>query len=123
MAENIFLSTKRVSFNTPLFTENFQYNIFCEKLTQELMAPVKITDEEGRITTHCAPKNSNIRVSVMQLFQTPENMGVIIFISSPIVNGSYFYLKGETHITLMIDPCVEKVAKIISGYSILLNEK
>ena len=123
MAETVFLSNRRVSFDTPLFTENFRDDLFCERLVQELQKPVQVTDDEGNTTTCCAPKNSNIRISVMQLFQTSENLGVIIFISSPVANGPYFYLKGETHITFMVDPCIEKVAATISGYSLLLNDK
>jgi hypothetical protein len=123
MAEKVFLSKQRVSFNTPLFTENFKHDIFCEKLSKALENPVQITNKEGEVITSCAPKGANLRISVMQLFQTSENIGVIIFISSPVANGSYFYIQGETHITLMIDPCVENVEKTISGYSILLNDK
>ncbi len=123
MAETIFLSNRRVSFDSPLFTENFKHDLFCAKLTQELQKTVQITDDEGNTTTCCTPKNSNIHISVMQLFQTSEDLGVILFISSPVANGPYFYLKGENHITFMIDPCIKKVAKVLSGYSILLNDK
>ena len=117
MAEKVFLSNQKVSFDTPIFTENFDFNIFHGNLTQKLEKPVKITDDEGVTITRCNPQDSHIRVNVMKLFKTPEKLGVIILISSPVVTGTFFYIQGEKHITLMIDPCVENVNQTISGYS------
>ena len=117
MKQTISLSSQRVFFQNPLFTESFEKNKFRNSLTLELMTKIEIVDEEGNIAERVTPKGSQIEIQFVHILQTSQGIGVLMFLKSPLLNGLYFYLQGEKHLSRPIDPNSDKVMSTIIGES------
>ena len=115
MKQSISLSNQRVFFQNPLFTDAFEKNRFHNSLVNELMSEFEIVDEEGNVDKRVLPKGSQIEVGFVQILQTDNGLGILMYIISPILNGLYFYLQGEKNISRPTDPNSGKVVSTIYG--------
>ena len=115
--KNVSISNQRIHFKHPVFIKVFNQDEFCNKLKLQLLKKLKIYDDEGNVAIRTIPKKSYLDVSLVHILKTEKGIGVITFIKTPWINGMYFYLQGETHISRIVDTTFEKISKTIEGSS------
>ena len=113
----VSISNQQIHLQQPVFVNIFKQDEFCNNLKSQLLKKLTIVDEEGIASIRITPKNSQPDVRLVHALKTEKGVGVVVFIKTPLINGMYFYLQGEKHLSRLVDPNFEKVVKTIHGTS------